>query len=197
MYHVELRQFPHNLWRFNLTEQELRAIALPWARGDWLDLGERKWSPHQAKLTILEGERLPVQQLSIGRGWRNARRQSEDVTSRVLTAAKEAPPAREPHDATAGTVGAATGVGQARAADQTGGPLEGARDPGPSARAHEGSADGQLVIDSLGPELVRLLAADSARLSLAWRAAIEDSPERSASACLARAEEAADSPKRR
>jgi hypothetical protein len=73
MYHLELRQFPHNTCRFNLTEQELRAVLGPWAREKFVEVGERKWSPHQAKLTILEGPRLEVQQLAMGRGWRAAR----------------------------------------------------------------------------------------------------------------------------
>jgi hypothetical protein len=90
MYHVELRRFPHNLCRFNLTERELHPIAEGWARGEWIELGERKWSPHQAKLTILEGPQLPMTQLAMGRGWRNAQRQSENVTDRILTAAAEA-----------------------------------------------------------------------------------------------------------
>jgi hypothetical protein len=89
MYHIELRQFPHNLCRFNLTEQELRsAIIEPWAGEQWIELGERKWSPHQARLTVLEGPSLPVDQLSMGRGWRNAQRQSQDVTQRMLDAAR-------------------------------------------------------------------------------------------------------------
>ena len=87
MYHIELRQFPHNTCRFNLTERELRAVLEPWVREKFVTLGERKWSPHQAKLTILEGPRLEVQQLSMGRGWRAAQRQSEDVTERLLAAA--------------------------------------------------------------------------------------------------------------
>ncbi|HEY2202174.1 MAG TPA: hypothetical protein VGH56_09800, partial [Solirubrobacteraceae bacterium] len=96
MYHIELRQFPHNTCRFNLTEQELRAVLEPWVREKFVEVGERKWSPHQAKLTILEGPRLEVQQLSMGRGWRAAQRQSEDVTERLLAQAKQA------DDATAG-----------------------------------------------------------------------------------------------
>ncbi len=90
-YHIELRQFPHNLCRFNLTAQELHATILdPWAREQWIELGERRWSPHQARLTVLEGPRLPLEQLSMGRGWRAAQRQSQDVTTRVLAAAGEA-----------------------------------------------------------------------------------------------------------
>jgi hypothetical protein len=87
-YHVELRQFPHNFCHFNLSEHELYAtIVGPWAREQWIELGERKWSPHQAKLTVLEGPHLPVEQLSMGRGWRNAQRTGREVTERVLAAA--------------------------------------------------------------------------------------------------------------
>jgi hypothetical protein len=90
MYHLELRHFPHSAWRFNLSEQELAAIVQPWVREQAVDVGERKWSPHLAKLTILQGPTLDVAQLSMGRGWRSAQRHSQDVTERVLDAAKEA-----------------------------------------------------------------------------------------------------------
>jgi hypothetical protein len=101
MYHVELHQFPHNMSRFNLTGVELDAIVQPWAREQLVEFGERKWSPHQARLTILEGPRIPFEQLTMGRGWRAAQRQSEDVTDAVLAAAREAlaalpPPSPEP-----------------------------------------------------------------------------------------------------
>jgi hypothetical protein len=90
MYHIELRQFPHNTCRFNLTEQELLATVVgPWAREQWIEIGERKWSPHLARLTVLEGPQIPVGQLSMGRGWVNAQRQSEDVTERVIARAKQ------------------------------------------------------------------------------------------------------------
>jgi hypothetical protein len=75
--------------RFNLTPDELRATVLEqWAREQWVELGERKWSPHQAKLTVLEGPPIPMAQLSMGRGWRAAQRQSRDVTAELLAAAK-------------------------------------------------------------------------------------------------------------
>ena len=91
MYHLELRQFPHNLCRFNLTEQELRAIVEPWTRDPWVELGERKWRPETAKLTVLEGPQIPLSQLSMGRGWRIVQRNGKDVTERVLAAAKQEP----------------------------------------------------------------------------------------------------------
>jgi hypothetical protein len=90
MYHLELRQFPHNLNRFNLDGRELGAVVNPWVREQVVDIGERKWSPHQARLTILEGPELSLQELSLGRGWRAAERQSKDVTDRVLAEATEA-----------------------------------------------------------------------------------------------------------
>ena len=87
MYHVELRQFPHNFSRFNLAEEELHSIVHEWVQGRPVEVGERKWSPLQARLTILEGPELPLDELSMGRGWRTAQRRSEDVTERVLAAA--------------------------------------------------------------------------------------------------------------
>ena len=85
VYHVELRQFPHNMCRFNLSEKELLdTVVEGWAQEKWIEFGERKWNPHQARLTVLEGPHLEVEELAMGRGWRNAQRKSEDVTERVL-----------------------------------------------------------------------------------------------------------------
>ncbi len=86
MYHIELRQFPHNTCRFNLTDAQLRAIVEPWARGQVVELGERKWNPELARITILEGPQLGLEQLKMGRGWRAAERHGEDVTERALAA---------------------------------------------------------------------------------------------------------------
>jgi hypothetical protein len=90
MYHVELRQFPHNFTRFNLTDAELRPLVEPWVRERVVEFGERRWSPHEARLTILEGPELSLGELTMGRGWRAAQRASEDVTDSVLTAAARA-----------------------------------------------------------------------------------------------------------
>ncbi len=90
MYHLELRQFPHNVCHFNLSEQELAAIVDPWVRGEFIEIEERKWNINQAKLTILEGPELTLDQLTMGRGWRTAERDGENVTDRVLAAAGEA-----------------------------------------------------------------------------------------------------------
>jgi hypothetical protein len=90
IYHLELRHFPHSACRFNLSEQELRAVLEPWAAERIVEFGERKWSPHQAKLTIIEGPQLEIEQLSMGRGWRTAQREGRDVTERLLSQAEEA-----------------------------------------------------------------------------------------------------------
>ena len=90
MFHLEMRQFPHTAWSFNLTEEEISAILLPWTLERVVDLGERKWSPHKATLTIIEGPKLELQQLSMGRGWRNAEREGANVTERVLAEVRRA-----------------------------------------------------------------------------------------------------------
>lgn len=93
VYHLELRQFPHNFCRFNMTEDELRTAVLDAWRGEQrFDLDGRRWDPRQASLTVLEGPRLEVHELSMGRGWRNAQRRGEDVTERLLAVVRESPP---------------------------------------------------------------------------------------------------------
>jgi hypothetical protein len=87
MFHVELRQFPHNACAFNLSDAELSQIVEPWSRERWIEFGERKWNPHQARMTVLEGPHLPVEDLAMGRGWRNAQHRSTDVTERVIAQA--------------------------------------------------------------------------------------------------------------
>jgi hypothetical protein len=163
VFHVELRQFPHNLCRFNLSEQELHTLVEPWAREQWIELGGRKWSPHQARLTILDGPRLAVQELSMGRGWRNAQRRSEDVTDRVLAATKTS----QVHNG-------------GRSSSQ----------PRPSTGASGPSPDLSLEADSLGLELLTLIAEAPAPLSAVWQLARSSFPERLASECLAMAEQA-------
>ena len=96
MFHVELRQFPHQARAFNLTREELSArIVGPWVSGRSIELDERRWSPERARLTIYEGPQLPRDQLWMGRGWGNVTRAGEDVTARVLAEASSAlaPPA--------------------------------------------------------------------------------------------------------
>jgi hypothetical protein len=157
---VELRQFPHNLCRFNLTERDIRALAGPWAREEWIELGERKWSPHQARLTILEGPELPVGQLSMGRGWRAAERQGQNVTERLLAEARQSAPA--------------TG---------SGGEQGGAQQEPPAAEA--GALADPLA---LGVQLASLLGQDPGRLLEVWRAVAAQRPGLPPSESLALAE---------
>jgi hypothetical protein len=172
VYHLELRQFPHNMSRFNLSEQELHALLAPWVRDKPIELGERKWSPHQAKLTVLEGPRLEVQQLSMGRGWRAAERESEDVTAQVIAAAGEAQ--------------AATAAGTAMPAGTASPGALLQQEPGGSPTEAAARADPL----ALGVQLASLLGNDPGALLSAWRQAAAQSPELAPSEALARAEEA-------
>jgi hypothetical protein len=165
VYHLELRQFPHKVCRFNLSEAELHVILEPWAHEQWVELGERKWTPHQATLMVLEGPQMPLGQLSMGRGWRNAQRQCKDVTDRLLAAARVHVARPTPS------------AGRAQTGRET------------QARA-DTSADLALQADSLGLELLALLEDAPAPLSGAWRLARSRFPEWPASECLALAEQA-------
>jgi hypothetical protein len=85
VFHVELRQFPHQARAFNLTREQLDArIVTPWVAGGAIDLDDRRWTAERAKLTIYEGPELSRDQLGLGRGWANVTRAGEDVTARVL-----------------------------------------------------------------------------------------------------------------
>jgi len=184
VFHLELRQFPHNVCRFNLSEGELRAIVEPWAREQVVEVGERKWSPHTARLTILQGPHLDVGQLAMGRGWRNAQRQSEDVTERVVAAAGEA--------------GDGPGAGAALAVE-TPAPTVAATDALAVAAvlpsgdpAQAAPAGGSLGSDpfALGVRMAALLGPDAMRLLDAWRTAAAESPGLAPSETLALAERA-------
>ena len=170
MYHLELRKFPHTVCRFNQSEQQLRALVVPWVGEQWIEEGERKWNSNEATLTVLEGPKLSMPELAMGRGWRNAQRRSEDVTERVLDAVKRAgAPA-------AGGRSAATAGGE-------GGPPEGA-----APVAQDATAGSRLLADSLGLELLAQLDAGPVALSRAWSLAAERLADASASQSLALAE---------
>lgn len=171
MYHLELRQFPHNVCRFNLSEQQLREIVEPWTRDPWVEVGERRWRPETAKLTVLEGPQIPLDQLSMGRGWRVVQRNSKDVTERVLAAAKQAAAAAAPVLASPPHAPLQQAAAQQAAAQQT-------------------SPDSALIADSLGLELLALLGDQPAPLSQAWALAAARFPDRSPSESLAIAEAA-------
>jgi hypothetical protein len=108
VYHIELRQFPHNLNHYNLSGDQLRVIVEPWVREKVFEVEERKWNPQTAKLIILQGPELPLDQLTMGRGWAAAQREGVDVTDQVLAqaaaaAAAEAQAGAPPAPAAAGS----------------------------------------------------------------------------------------------
>lgn len=174
MYHVEIRQFPHNACRFNLTERELLPIAVPWAREEWVELGERKWNVNQATLTIIEGPQLSLPQLAMGRGWRNAQRQGQVVTDRVLETLKPAPD-------TAPQAPAASAPMAARVAGEGG---------AANAPAERAAADFHLLGDSLGLEILAMLDEGPVTLARVWRQAGARLRDRPASEGLALGEQA-------
>jgi hypothetical protein len=96
VFHVELRQFPHQARAFNLTREQLDArIVRPWVSDGGVELDDRRWSSERAKLTIYEGPELPGDQLGMGRGWANVTRAGEDVTARVLSERAQSAPVTE------------------------------------------------------------------------------------------------------
>lgn len=173
MFHIELRKFPHSAWRFNLSEGELHAILVPWARDEWTEVGERNWNPHESKMTILEGPKLETQEISMGRGWRNAQRRSEDITEKTLSAFRRAEQER------------ASAIDNARieeAARVQVAAREGAAGvPSPAAAP---------AVDPLmfGMQLVALLGPRPTELLAAWQRAAAEAPERTPSDALAVAE---------
>lgn len=85
MFHVELRQFPHQTRSFNLTREELDdRIVRPWLAREPIELNEYKWLPDRATLTIYEGPLLATSEMGMGRGWQNVTRSGRDVTQEVL-----------------------------------------------------------------------------------------------------------------
>lgn len=180
--------------RFNLSSEEMLAVAVPWAKGEWIEFGERKWNPHEARLTVLEGPPIPVNQLRVGRGWRLAQRQAEDVTERVLAAAANAPEAKPatpqsqgssaPQSAEGALVGPA-GAGRIERGSDGDAPTRQA-----TSTAEESSADFGLLADSLGLQLLALLDRGTTGLSSAWELAQDRLPGRSAGESLALAERA-------
>jgi hypothetical protein len=183
VYHLELRKFPHTACRFNQSEAQIRAIVVPWARQEWIEEGERSWNINEATLTILEGPQLSMPELAMGRGWRNAQKRSQDVTERVLEAARAigaqggAPVVAAPRpaedagvsafdDATLPAPVAAQGGGQ-------GAQVRGSRDAGGRDMDGGGDAEMRLLADSLGLELLAALDQGPLTPLQAWRVARE------------------------
>jgi hypothetical protein len=88
-FHVEISSgFRQRARAFNLDESKLRVEILePWLRGRRVHLGEKDFEPKDSKLIVLEGPELADADLSLGRGWSNAEKASENVTRRLIEAA--------------------------------------------------------------------------------------------------------------
>jgi hypothetical protein len=90
-FHVEVSSGLQRARAFNLSAEEVRRLVLePWLAQRLFELGDRRWDPEETELRVLEGRHLSNPELSFGQGWANAERASEDVTARVLGAAREA-----------------------------------------------------------------------------------------------------------
>jgi hypothetical protein len=149
VFHVELRQFPHSFNAFNVDDAGLWAIVEPWVNDRVFEAGEERWNPRAGTILILEGPHIPVEELSMGRGWPTAVRESEDVTERVLEHAR---------DVAAGMHAEALGVEQGHVEA----PVTQSRD-----RGSDDAASGDAL--ALGVALATLLGADAERLLAAWR----------------------------
>jgi hypothetical protein len=175
-YHLELRQFPHLARRFNQSEQQVLALAKPWVGEEWIEEAERKWNINEATLTILEGPKLSMADLAMGRGWRNAQRRSDDVTERVLGAFRK-------DDGGAGGGGSrdgrrgpgVVGAGSAATGETSGAPS---------------AAELALLGDSLGLELLASLDEGPIVPARVWRLAQERLPDRPLADALALADAA-------
>src|SRR3954447_9264628 len=88
-FHAEISSgFRQRARAFNLDEAKLqRTILDPWIRGRPIQLGDKEWEPRDCKLIVLEGPELADTDLSMGRGWSNAERGSENVTRELIDAA--------------------------------------------------------------------------------------------------------------
>jgi hypothetical protein len=90
VFHIELRQGSRMARAFNLAraDLELRILA-PWARGESVELDERRWEPVQTRLLIYACRRLHTGELTLGRGWQNATKFGTDVTQSLLAGSRE------------------------------------------------------------------------------------------------------------
>ncbi len=147
MFHIELRQAPHSLHRFNLDQRELEATVLaPWVRGTHIEIGERVWDPSTASILVLEGPEIPIGRLTMGRGWAVAQREGTEVTAQVIAAVR-----RELADAI----------------------VDGAPEQIAPASA---TADAAVLTDALGLELLRNIGDTPTSLPAAWRIAAQRHP---------------------
>ena len=154
-YHLELRKFPKTLTRFNQSGQQIGSIVLPWIQERIIDIDGEKWAPYESTITIIEGPEIPLDRLSMGRGWRTAQREGTDVTDRILAEARQA-----------------LADGSAASSEAPAAPTSFSQETGPKdypsaspAAANPGEGD-QLA---LGVQLGGLLGGDPVELLAAWR----------------------------
>jgi hypothetical protein len=171
VYHLEIRKFPKRVQRYNLDGPDVGAIVIPWVQDRVVDLGEQKWSPHTATITIFEGAEVSPDLMSLGRGWHTVERECQDVTGRVLAEARAAVAAGETGDAAAATGAVSDGLAPAGA--------------GAAAPATTSASSDPLA---LGVELGALLGPDPTGLLAAWRAVAARSSGLTPSETLALAE---------
>ncbi len=83
---MELRHFPRNVCHFNMGAEELQsAILEPWVADRMFDLGDLRWDPRQARLTVSRGLRGSRQTSSRWAGAGAPRKhQGRDVTAQLL-----------------------------------------------------------------------------------------------------------------
>jgi hypothetical protein len=154
-YHLELRKFPKTLTRFNQSGQQIGAIVLPWIQERILDIDGEKWAPYESTITIIEGPEIPLDRLSMGRGWRTAQREGEDVTERILAEARQA---LSDGGATVADAPATTDV-------RSSSPQE----PGPAEDYPSAASAAQDPVDDDQLSLGGLLGGDPSGLLAAWR----------------------------
>lgn len=108
MFHVELRQFPHVARAFNLTREQLdERFVRAWVSGVPVEHEDRRWAPDRARLAILEGPELRLDEIGMGRGWATVGKTSVDVTDAVLAQAQRGPQDRASVETLKGEISAA------------------------------------------------------------------------------------------
>jgi hypothetical protein len=85
VYHAELSQGAHVMRKFNMSSSELTSLILvPWCKGEIIEIEDHAYDPAHASLSIFEARELRLDELSMGRGWPNAMKYGEDVTTRMI-----------------------------------------------------------------------------------------------------------------
>ena len=91
-YHVEISSPVDRVRMLNLDANDLRTTLLEaWVIGLPFEFRERRWNPHESRLTILEG---PAVREVDEDSWEGVLRAAEDVTRPMLEAAEASAPAQ-------------------------------------------------------------------------------------------------------